>query len=549
MISQRQAPRFPCQGVKAELWQNGFQAEGVLIDFGPHAFRIRVQSDSPASFHWFNVDAPATISLSEGKDVFYSGNCKCMYQKQDGRSREIVVTPSQDQIQRFKAKVIRNPRRQSPPPLHAIFEHPFIKKQVQREIFDISTTGFSICDKSDDVVLIPGMIIPDMTITYAGILKIRCKAQVIYRKGGDDQVCFGLVILDMDLTNYNHLNQVLNNMPGADTGMLNEVNLDALWEFFFDTDFIYPQKYKIIQSFKDNFRDVYRRLYEEAPEIAKHFTYQINGRIYGHISMLRAYERTWMVHHHAARPMGGRPIGLVVLKRLIYYLADFNRFPSANMDYVITYFRPENKFPARVFGGFAKDHGNPQHCSLDLFTYLTYPMGKTSENLPPDWSLRTCSASDFWEFEQFYRNHSGGLFWSIIKPESRQNKPSLEEVFAGSGFIRRWQTFALTYLDHPKAFIIAEESDAGINLSNLLNGFKVFVVDPDIHPDILFSAISELTGNRSAESVSLLISPEDYAQRAGIGYEKKQYLLWILDIQYGNEYLEYLGRKFRIRFD
>lgn len=550
LISQRQAPRFPCQGVKADLWQNGFQAEGVLIDFGPHAFRIHVQSDSPSSFHWFNVDAPATIRLSDGKDVFYSGSCNCMYQKQNGHGREVILTPTHDQIQRFKAKALRNPRRQCSPPLHAIFEHPFTKKQVQREIFDISTTGFSICEKSDEVVLIPGMIIPDMTITYAGILKIRCKAQVIYRKeGDDDQVRFGLVILDMDLTNYNHLTQVLNNMHGADTGMLNEVNSDALWEFFFDTDFIYPKKYKKIQSFKENFRDIYRRLYEEAPGIAKHFTYQVNGRIYGHVSMLRAYEQTWMVHHHAARPMGGRPIGLVVLKQLITYMNDFRRLPSAHMDHVITYFRPENKFPARVFGGFAKDHGNPQHCSLDLFTYLVYPMGTTSRNLPPGWSLRPCSTSDYWEFEQFYRNHSGGLFWSILKPESRQNKPSLEEVFAGSGFIRRWQTFALTCLDQPKAFIIAEESDAGINLSNLLNGFKVFVVDPDLHPDLLFSAISELTGNRSVEPVSLLISPEDYAERAGIGYEKKQYLLWILDTQHGNEYVEYLGRKFRIRFD
>lgn len=549
VISQRQTPRFRCREVKAELWQNAFQAEGVLMDFGPYAFRIHVQSNAPSSFHWFNVGVPATIRLSDGKEVYYTGTCNCMYEKQNGRSREIILTPTQDQIQRFKAKALRNPRRQSSPPLHAIFEHPFIKKQVQREIFDISTTGFSICDKSDEVVLIPGMIIPDTTITYAGVLKIRCKAQVIYRKEREDQVRFGLVILDMDLTNYNHLNQVLNNMHGADTGMLNEVNLDELWEFFFDTDFIYPKKYKMIQSFKDNFRDIYRRLYEEAPGIAKHFTYQINGRIFGHVSMLRAYERTWLVHHHAARPMGGRPIGLIVLKQLFYYLLDFNRFPSANLDYVIAYYRPENKFPARVFGGFAKDHGNPQHCSLDLFTYLTYPIEKPCKNLPPGWSLRTCYSSDLWEFEQFYRNHSGGLFWSILKGESQQGKPSIEEVFAGSGFIRRWQTFALTYLDQSKAFIIAEESDAGINLSDLLNGFKVFVVDPDIQPDILFCAISELAGNHSAESVPLLIFPEDYAQRAGIGYEKKQYLLWITDMQYGNEYLEYLGRKFRIRFD
>ena len=519
------------------------------MDFGPHAFHIRVQADSPSSFQWFNLDAPAALHLSDGKEVFYSGHCNCMYQKQDGRSREIILTPTDDQIQRFKAKALRNPRRQSSSPLHAVFEHPFTKRQIQREIFDISTAGFSISDKSEEVVLIPGMIIPDMTITYAGVLKIHCKAQVIYRKGGDDQIRFGLVILDMDLTNYKHLNRLLNNLHSADTGMSNEVNLDALWEFFFDTDFIYPPKYKVIRSFKDHFRDTYRRLYEEAPEIAHHFTYQINGRIYGHISMLRAYERTWMVHHHAARPTGGKSIGLAVLKQLIYSLVDLYRFPSANLDYVIAYYRPENEFPARFFGGFAEDHNNPQHCSLDLFTCLTYPTRETADKLPLRWSLRECSSSDLWEFEQFYKNHSGGLFWSILTGKNRRNRPSIEEAFAGCGFVRRWQTFALTYLDQPKAFIIAEQSDAGINLSNLLNGFKVFVADPELRPDILFSAIAELIGNRSTESFSLLISPEDYARKTGIDYEKKQYLLWITDMQYANAYVEYLRRKLRIKFE
>ncbi|MCE5262781.1 MAG: PilZ domain-containing protein [Deltaproteobacteria bacterium] len=547
--SQRQTPRFPCQDVKADLWQNGFEAQGTLIDFGPNAFRIRVECDSPSCFQWFNVDAPAILRLSGNNDVFYSGICSCMYQKEEGRNREIILTHSESQIQRFKAKVLRNPRKQSSPPLHTIFVHPFIKKQMQREVFDISTSGFSISGKPDEVVLIPGMIIPDVTITYAGILKIRCKAQVIHRKEEGGQVRFGLVILDMDLINYNHLTQVLNNMHGADTGMLNDVNLDALWEFFFDTDFIYPKKYKIIQSFKNDFRDIYQRLYEEAPGIAKHFTYQLNGRIYGHISMLRAYERTWMVHHHAARPLGGRPIGLVVLKQLMYYLCDFNRFPSSNLDYIITYFRPENKFPARVFGGFAKDHGNQHHCSLDLFTYLTFPTGKIAKNLSPGWEVRECTRSDLFQFEQFYRNHSSGLFWSMIQREERRTKPAVEEVFAAKGFKRRWQTFALAYLDHPKAFILADESDAGLNLSNLLNGFKVFVMDPDIHPDILLGAIANLVGDRSAESFSLLIYPDEYAERAGIRYDRKQYFLWIMDMQYGNEYQEFLGRKFRIRLD
>ncbi|MDO8723051.1 MAG: PilZ domain-containing protein, partial [Syntrophales bacterium] len=468
LISKRHAPRFICRDINAELLQNGFHAKGELLDFSSNAFRIKVKPAPPASFHWFNPEAPSAVRLSNGEGIFFSGNCRCLHQKQDNQSREIVLVPLQDQIKRFPARVLRNPRRQASPPFYAIFEHPFFKKKVQREIYDISTSGFSICDKSDEAMMMPGMIIPDMTIVYAGILKIHCKTQVIYRKEEDGQVRFGIAILDMDLTNYNNLVHVLNGISGADTGMTNETDLDELWEFFFDTGFIYPKKYKNIQSFKDDFHDIYRRLYEEAPEIAKHFIYQDNGRIYGHISMLRAYERTWMVHHHAARSMGGRSMGLIVLKQLIYYLNDLRRLPSANMDYVITYFRPGNKFPERIFGGFAKEEANPQHCSLDLFTYLTYPTGTRYGQLPGGWSLRECSTSDMWEFEQFYKHHSGGLFWNVLNPGDGQKDGSLEKVYAETGFIRRWKFFALASAGNLKAFIVAEESDAGINLSNLL---------------------------------------------------------------------------------
>lgn len=548
VISDRQVARFICHDVSAELWQNGFQATGELIDFSPHAFRIRMQATPPSSFQWFNTETPSTIRFSHGRDVLFSGNCTCIQQKQNGLGREIVLATMHDQIKRFPAKVLRNPRRQPSPPFNALFEHPFSRKKIQREIFDISTSGISIYDKSDEVVLMPGMIIPEMNIVYAGILKIQCKAQVIYRKEEDGKVRFGIAILDMDLTNYNNLSQILNNIQDLNTAKFNEVDLDELWEFFFDTDFIYPKKYKVVQSFKNDFRHVYRRLYEETNEIAKHFTYQNKGRIYGHVSILRTYERAWMGHHLAARPKGGKPIGLAVMKQMLSYLNDVCRLPSANMDYIINYFSPGNKFPEYLFGGFTKEENNPQHCSLDCFTYLTFPVGSKCGKLPEGWTLHNCSASNFWEFEHFYRNRSGGLFCSILMPEHLPSTESLEEVYARNGFLRRWKTFALIYLGELKAFIISEESDTGINLSNLLNGFKIFVMTPHLPPDILFLAVSELSKNHGTESVSLLIYPDDYAHMKSTIYENKKYSLWILDVQYLNKYLEYVKRKFRIMF-
>jgi hypothetical protein len=329
--------------------------------------------------------------------------------------------------------------------------------------------------------------------------------------------------------------------------MLNKVSLDELWEFFFDTDFIYPQKYTLIQTFKDEFKDIYERLYCEAPDIASYFTHQKNGHIYGHISMLRAYDKTWMIHHLAARPMGGRPIGLAVLKQMIYYLNDVNHLPSANMDFTITYFRPGNKFPERIFGGFADYHGNYQHCSVDLFAYMTYPKEKTVMELPDDWFLKESNDSDYFEYEQYNRNNSGGLFPSIVKRQMSTGTPPLEETFSAAGFTRGWKMFILYHMDTPKVFIIDEKSDIGLNLSNLLNGLKIFVADEDVDPEIIFAAISQIRVIMPDESLSLMVYPTQYAYKNKLSPHIKEYVLWILDMQYGNEFVDYLGRKFRIR--
>ncbi len=547
VISKRQSPRFTCHDVKAELWQSGFQAVGDLIDFNPHNFRIRVQSAPLSSFNWFNVEAPVTIRLSNGKNVFYSGNCTCRYQKQDGRSREIVMAPMQAQIQRFKAKVLRNPRRQTSPPLYAVFEHPFTKKTVQREIFDISTSGFSICNTSEEAVLMPGIIIPDMTISYAGILKIHCKVQVIYQKG-ETSVRFGMAILDMDLKNYNNLNKLMDSLPGVGQGVTNEINLDELWDLFFDTNFIYPAKYGHIETFREAFQETYQKLYGDASEIAKHFTCQKNGRIYSHVSLLRAYDKAWMIHHHAARPMNDKYTGFIVIKQLILYLNGAHLLPSAHMDYAFCYIRPENKFNEQVYTDFTQEQNDARITSLDLFSYYTYEAETPPAPLPSGWSLQECSASDLWELKQFYKHHSGGLLWDMLNLDHRPQEESLEKVYAGMGFIRRWKPMALHCNGELKAVIIAEESDVAINLSDLLNGFKVLIIDPKTPPGVIIAAVGDLTKASGVKSAPVMIYPSAYAKNNGL-HNEKAYYLWILDVQHGNAYMKYLARTYRIKLE
>lgn len=551
VLNQRQVRRYPCRGVFAELMQSDFVARGELIDFSSGAFRIKANSVAFKHNNWFNPDVPASVRLFSNEKIIYTEFCECIrWQDDHNISKEIVFAAESDHISRFPAKKIRNPRRLLTPPLAAVFEHPFFKKRIQRDIFDISTTGFSISDKPDDDLLMPGMMIPDLSILLAGLSIANCAVQIIYRRMGENDIRYGIAFLDMDIHSYSRINHVLGINSDPQISVSTEVDMDALWEFFFQTGFIYPEKYGFCQAHRESFIKTYRKLYQENPEIARHITYNKNGRIYGHISMIRAYERTWLLQHHAARSTESRLAGFAVLRQMMFFTHGMYQLSSARMDYVISYFRPENKFPNRIFGGFARDFNNPQACSLDLFTYLTLPVTSPEKDLPPEWRLRESTPHDLWELEQFYKHHSGGLLLNILRfGEPDLGNESLEKVFERLGFLRRCRIYSLIYQDHLKAVFIVDQSDPAINMSNLLNCMKVLITDPaGLSSELLSLAVSKLGSVYNLDKVTLLIYPASSIKSACISYEK-QYQLWIGDMRYMNQFMDYVQENFRMKYD
>lgn len=549
-LGRRQARRYTCHDVVVELTQSGFLARGELLDFSLMGFRIRVRPVSSSSFHWFNPDALTIIHLKHDQHVIFSGLCRCIRQQGGLQDKQIVLVPKDEKINRFKRKQIRNPRQHLAPPPILIFHHPLLKKRVQLEISDISTSGFSVYEKAGEGILMQGMIIPELIVNFAGTLRVKCSAQVIYRlEEKEKEIRCGLAILDMDINTYSRLTHILINALDPHAYISSDVDMEALWEFFFHTGFIYPMKYRLLQSHRKKFKETYKKLYQESPEIAMHFTYQKNGRIYGNISMVRAYERTWMIHHHAARVMESKRAGFMVLKQIMHYLNDMHRLPSAKMDYVMSYFRPENKFPDRVFGGFARALKNTRGCSMDLFSYLTYTSLSLGTELPEGWSLRECSALDLWELNRFYGHYSGGLLLDALGMGQKDSGDEpLEEIYGRLGFLRKWRAYSLKSQKELNAVLIVNQSDLGLNLSELLNGIKILVTNPEGLPwNVLSIAIAQLTGVYHVDRVPILFYPFEYIKENNVPYEK-QYQVWILNVQYGNEYMEYMQRKFRITY-
>jgi len=396
----------------------------------------------------------------------------------------------------------------------------------------------------------PGMMIPDLSIIHAGIHIANCTAQIVYRRKEEEIIKYGVAILDMDIHSYSHINHILGINADPNISVSIKVDMDALWEFFFETGFIYPEKYGYCQAYREYFIETYRRIYQENPEIARHIIYQKNGRIYGHISMIRAYERTWLIQHHAARSTENKLAGFAVLRQMMLFLHGMYQLSSARMDYVISYFRPENKFPDHVFGGFAREINNNQACSLDLFTYLTLPVISEDNDLPQEWKLRKSTPLDLWEMEQFYNHHSGGLLLNILHSgKSGLSDESLEKVFERLGFLRKWQLYSLLKENRLKAVFILDQSDLVINMSGLLNCIKVLVINStELNVELLSLAITKLGRVYYLDKISLLIYPASGIDTINISSNKK-YQLWITDMRYSNQFMDYVQKNFRIKYE
>ena len=545
VLKTRKTRRHYCHDISCELIQDGFNAQGMLIDFTPSALGIKLSVNS--NINKFDENNPIEINMIQNGVNLYSGPCRLMRNGISSPDNKIVFTPLNTHMERFPKRKMRNPRQHITPAFAIRFNHPFFQKNIERDILEISTAGFSIRDSVEEETLLPGMIIPNISIIYAGIIKIDCSVQILYRleKQEERMALCGVAIMDMDIQSFTYLNHILSVHLDGNARVSTDVDMEALWEFFFDTGFIYGEKYEHLYSYRDYFKNTYKILYQNNPDIARHFVYEKNGKIYGHIAMVHAYKPSWLIHHFTARNMGTRLPGVTVLKQITQYVSSFTRLPSAGMDHVMTYYQPDNKIVDRLFGGFARHLNDPLGSSLDLFSYILHENRKIKLNLPENWQLKESSSTDFFKLNEFYKSSSGGLLTRALGLEYPSD--SIKKSFADAGFKRDYRTYCLCYEEKQVAFFIVNQSDMGLNLSDLLNGIKIIVLEPaQASWAIISTAINNLSVFFSEEKIPLLIFPSNYLLSQNILVEK-QYALWILNlIHSSDDYLLFMSKLMKL---
>ena len=551
-ISSRKARRYPCKGITVQLIQNSTVFSGTLMDFNGFSFRVKLTATPPQTFDWVNPDCPVNVIVSNATAAIYSGECNVIRHTQGQSTRNYILEPLKQEIQRFKQKEFRSERYVLTPTPNIVSRHPFTQMRVDLKVVDLSGAGFSLEEDEYNTMLLPGMVLHELELSFADSYKIKCSAQVVFRKemvdpNGEKWIKSGLALLDMDIGDHLKLISMLHQAKNKNSYICNDVDLDALWNFFFETGFIYPDKYAAIQKNKKQIKATYAKIYTRNPHIARHFIYQDKGTIYGHMAMIRFYQSAWMIHHHAARKSALNKAGLIVLDQIGRMINDSHRLYSLHMDYMMCYFRPDNKFPNRVFGGAARNINDPKGCSLDGFAYQQFnnPQRSTSE-LPAGWQITDTRSEDLEELAGFYEHISGGLMLEALdlKPE-KLGCQELSQEYAKLGLIRQRQLFSLTYNNQLKAVFLVNQSDVGLNLSDITNCVKAFVTDPqEFSSEIFEAAIARIAAITEKKDFPTLIYPAVYADENDIPYEKT-YNIWVCSLQYSDAYFRYLKRLVR----
>ncbi len=547
-ITSHKMAKYLCENITVQLIQNSAVFSGSLVNFNVLCFHVEVAAIPPQTFQWINPEFPVYIIFSNSLETIYSGNCNILKQTSDQKTRTFVLEPLNQRITRFKPKEFPSIRQQVTPSPDMVFRHPLTGKIVNLKVFDMSGSGFSVEEDESDSVLLPGMIIPKLELRLANTLKFQCEAQVVNRFFSEtekkSQSKCGLVILDMAIEDHVKLLAFIQREKNSKFYLCAEVDMDALWNFFFETGFIYPEKYAFIQANKEEIKDTYRKLYTQNPNIARHFIYQDKGVILGHMAMLRFYKNTWLIHHHAANTSASNAAGLAVLNQIGRFINDSHYLYSIHMNFLICYYRPENRFPNHVFGGAAKHIGDPKGCSIDPFAYFHYQ--KTSahkSDMPKLWELSEVKSEDLLDLKSFYEDVSGGLMIQALDLEPGiSDYEELSKEYQRLGFKKERNLYALKKDGSLKAIIMVSVSDIGLNMSDLTNCIKVIVLDQDgFSCDIFYSMLSTFSAKYVQQRIPVLLYPVNCAENQSISYEKI-YNMWILSMEHTDHYFRHLKR-------
>lgn len=202
-----------------------------------------------------------------------------------------------------------------------------------------------------------------------------------------------------------------------------DVNFEDIWGLFLESGFLYPEKVARLQPVIGEIQETVRALLRANGNLMATVALRNETGLDAQISMLRWCEQTWIVQHLAALPLSARALdaSAQVTLALIYYGQ-----LRPDIQWGKMYFRPNNAWPSRVFGGFARQIKDTSTSDFRVFHYLVAQTGGPSTAHTGPVRVRPASPSDYPLIEDWFT--SRGRTVELIANDLQAARADLAQV-------------------------------------------------------------------------------------------------------------------------
>ena len=320
-----------------------------------------------------------------------------------------------------------------------------------------------------------------------------------------------------------------------------DVELEELWTLYEDTGFLYPEKIERLRSSLPEIHHTIGALLRANGDLLETVTTRLDGTLSGHLCALRAYRRTWVIQHLAARRrLGGAGVLNLAIARYTQVRPDVH--------WLKMYFRPDNAFPRTVFGSYAESVRHSPKSDLREFRYLTADANRPGERIAGV-TVRTAIPADHRVITDWFvaRGRTTELMANDLV-EGQHCLPMASARFAQIGLRRHRRILAAERDGVVTGFALLEVSSLGMNLSELTNAFTVHLVEPDAssRSALIEAARAHYRSLGRREVVALAESDVDLDAFTSAGFaSSKSYLCWTFHRDHASGILDHFEQTFR----
>jgi hypothetical protein len=326
--------------------------------------------------------------------------------------------------------------------------------------------------------------------------------------------------------------------PGLE--LARNLPFNELWEFFIATKFLYPEKLARLAPFMDEIKRTMNALLAANGDLlVTSILRDPHTALCGQVCALRTYQRTWSFQHLAGRLLPAQRLDTAarVTLALIYY-AELR----TEIEWFKMFFRPNNPWPSRVFGGFATLLSCPLTSQLRRFHYLTAGSGQCRP--APALRVRPAGSDELHFIGQWFasRDRNTDVMANDLEPPETELS-TIGERFAAFGLTRRREVLVAERAGRITGFALLEVSSLGMNFSELTNAFTVHLVEDDDNESRLALA---LYARRRYEDLGRTVcialdDGQDLSAFEAAGFlEAKEYMCWTFNRQHLPQFEEYL---------